>query len=50
MFLEMAGGIIAKREKMVLYDGKQFEMVNMYRYLGISMSTRCVYTHALEDL
>lgn len=36
------GGFIAKRENL-LCDKRQLQIVNMYKYLGLLLSTRCFH-------
>ena len=43
------GGHIALREKWK-YGDTPMEIVNMYKYLGISFSTRLSFSHALNDM
>jgi hypothetical protein len=41
------GGYIAKREKW-FYKGNELKVVNSYKYLGVWMSTRLSFSHAIE--
>lgn len=43
------GGILAAAEKW-MYDGLNMKVVNVYKYLGIMLSTRLSYTHTLNDV
>ena len=43
------GGHIAAGEKW-MYNNNEVEVVNMYKYLGIYLSTRLTFSHALNDM
>jgi hypothetical protein len=43
------GGYLGQRENW-FFDGKQLSVVNMYKYLGIYMSTRLTFSHTFKDL
>jgi hypothetical protein len=43
------GGHLAANEKW-FYEGHRLEVVNAYKYLGIIVSTRLTYSHALKDM
>ena len=43
------GGHIASHEKW-LYGGEQMDIVNVYKYLGIFMSTRLSFSHSISDM
>lgn len=42
------GGFLSAREKWI-FDGNQLEVVNSYKYLGLTFSTRHSYGVAIED-
>lgn len=43
------GGFLGEREKWC-FDGSDLKVVNMYKYLGILMSTRLTFSHTFKDL
>lgn len=43
------GGFLNAREKW-LFDGQELKIVNMYKYLGIFLSSRLTFSHTFKDL